>query len=67
MRPALIPPLLALAWGLNWPVVKIVLGAVPPFTFRWLGLGGGALLLALLAKAQGKALVAGHERPGRAS
>ena len=56
MRPALIPPLLALAWGLNWPVVKIVLGAVPPFTFRWLGLGGGALLLVLLAKAQGKAL-----------
>ena len=56
MRLALIPPLLALAWGLNWPVVKIVLGAVPPFTFRWLGLGGGALLLALLARAQRKAL-----------
>jgi drug/metabolite transporter (DMT)-like permease len=48
----LIPLLLALAWGLNWPVVKIVLSAVPPFSLRWLGLGGGALLLGLLALAR---------------
>ncbi len=56
MRPVLIAPLLALAWGLNWPVIKIILSAVPPFTLRWLGLGGGALLLALIALAQGKRL-----------
>ena len=56
MRPALIPFVLALAWGLNWPAVKIVLRAVPPFTFRWIGLGGGALLLVLVAVAQRKAL-----------
>jgi len=60
MRPVLIAPLLALAWGLNWPAVKIVLSAVPPFTLRWLGLGGGALLLALVATLLGQRL-----RPAR--
>ena len=54
MRVALIPPLLAVCWGLNWPVVKIVLGTVPPFSFRCIGLGGGALLLLLIAKARGQ-------------
>ena len=48
----LIPLLLALAWGLNWPAVKIVLSAVPPFSLRGLGLGSGALLLALVALAR---------------
>jgi len=46
----LIPVALALFWGLNWPAVKIVLGVVPPFTLRLLGLGSGALLLLLLAR-----------------
>ncbi len=59
MRPVLIAPLLAVSWGLNWPVIKIVLSALPPFTLRFLGLGGGALLLALVAVARGKSL-----RPG---
>jgi drug/metabolite transporter (DMT)-like permease len=45
MRSALIPALLALCWGLNWPIIKIVLGTVPPFTLRWFGLGAGGLLL----------------------
>ncbi len=62
MRPVLIAPLLAVAWGLNWPVIKIVLSALPPFTLRFIGLGGGALLLALIATAQGKSL-----RPGAAA
>ena len=52
----LIPVLLALAWGLNWPAVKIMLGVIPPFALRGLGLGGGALVLALFAARQGKAL-----------
>jgi drug/metabolite transporter (DMT)-like permease len=56
MRPALIAPLLALSWGLNWPAIKIILTAVPPFTLRGIGLTGGALLLALIAVAQGKRL-----------
>ena len=50
----LIPVVLALAWGLNWPAVKIMLGVLPPFTMRALGLGGGALLLLALAVLQGK-------------
>jgi drug/metabolite transporter (DMT)-like permease len=50
----LIPVLLALAWGLNWPAVKIMLTAIPPFALRGLGLGGGALLLLMLAAAKGK-------------
>ena len=53
---ALGPLLLAFAWGLNWPAIKIVLTAVPPFTLRVFGLGGAALLLAGVALAQRKAL-----------
>ena len=41
----LIPFVLALAWGLNWPAVKILLSAFPPFTLRMVGLGSGAILL----------------------
>lgn len=49
MRPALIPPLLAIAWGLNWPAVKIMLSVLPPFAARGLGLGAGVVLLIGLA------------------
>lgn len=49
LRPALIPPLLAIAWGLNWPAVKIMLSIIPPFSARALGLGLGVVLLAGLA------------------
>ena len=48
--------LLALAWGLNWPAVKIVLSTVPPFTLRWLGLGGGALILMAVSLMRGRSL-----------
>jgi len=40
---------LSLFWGLNWPIMKVVLGEVPPLTFRafcLLGGGGGLLLIA---------------------
>ncbi len=53
----LIPLFLALAWGLNWPAVKIALTELPPFTLRAIGLGSGALLLLVMAAAQGKALL----------
>lgn len=53
MRPWLIPPVLALAWGFNWPIVKVLLLTVPPFTLRVLGLGTAALLLATLAALRG--------------
>jgi drug/metabolite transporter (DMT)-like permease len=62
MRPALIPPLLAIAWGLNWPAVKIMLSVLPPFSARALGLGLGALLLVALALLRGLPL-----RPQRAA
>ncbi|WP_454694177.1 DMT family transporter [Achromobacter aegrifaciens] len=48
----LIPVALALFWGLNWPAVKIILSIFPPFTLRLLGLGSGAVLLLLLARAK---------------
>jgi drug/metabolite transporter (DMT)-like permease len=49
MRPALIPPVLAIAWGLNWPAVKTMLTIIPPFAARALGLGLGVVLLVALA------------------
>jgi len=52
----LIPFFLALAWGFNWPAVKIALSAFPPFTLRLVGLGSGGVLLLLLALAQRKRL-----------
>lgn len=56
MRTALIPPVLALAWGLNWPAVKTMLAVVPPFSLRLLGLGLGALLMLALAAWQRRPL-----------
>jgi drug/metabolite transporter (DMT)-like permease len=53
----LIPFVLALAWGLNWPAVKISLSAFPPFTLRMIGLGCGGLLLFLLRLGQRGALL----------
>ncbi|MDP1534391.1 MAG: EamA family transporter, partial [Rubrivivax sp.] len=52
-----IPPLLALFWGLNWPAVKITLGALPPFSLRAVGLGSGALLLLLVQLARRQPLL----------
>ncbi len=53
----LIALVLAVAWGLNWPAVRIMLTVLPPFSMRFIGLGGGALLLVLLALAQRKSLL----------
>ncbi|MBL8323625.1 MAG: DMT family transporter [Rubrivivax sp.] len=47
---------LALCWGLNWPAIKIVLGQLPPFALRAVGLGGGALLLLAVAAWQRRRL-----------
>jgi drug/metabolite transporter (DMT)-like permease len=61
VRPALIPLLLALAWGLNWPAVKVMLSVLPPFSARALGLGLGALLLLALALLRGTRLLPQRE------
>ncbi len=44
---------LSLFWGLNWPIMKVVLSEVPPLCFRAICLlsGGGGLLL--IARASG--------------
>ncbi|MBK9136067.1 MAG: EamA family transporter [Betaproteobacteria bacterium] len=49
--------MLAFSWGLNWPAIKIVLGEVPPFALRTMGLGTAAVLLLFFAAWQGRRLV----------
>lgn len=46
----------ALIWGLNWPVVKVLLSGAGPWTLRTAGLGGGFALLALVTMASGRSL-----------
>ncbi len=54
---AALPPLglallaaLVVLWGVNWPVMKLALGEIPPWTFRTICLGvGGSGLLAIAA------------------
>ena len=42
--------LLTLLWGVNWPLLKLALTGLPPFTLRAIGVTvGGAALLALAA------------------
>ena len=45
--------LITLIWGFNWPIMKVVLGEVPPFTFRSLCMGAGAIGLFAIAKFNG--------------
>jgi drug/metabolite transporter (DMT)-like permease len=46
----------AAGWGLNWPVMKLLIGEAPPLALRaWPGLTGAAVL-ALLALAMGQTL-----------
>jgi drug/metabolite transporter (DMT)-like permease len=52
----IVPIVLALLWGLNWPAVRIALTALPPWTLRGAGLACGALLLLAIAKALGRSL-----------
>jgi drug/metabolite transporter (DMT)-like permease len=42
-------PALALLWGLNWPVVRVLLDRWSPWQLRLVGLGSGAALLLALA------------------
>lgn len=48
--------LLTLLWGVNWPVMKLGLRGLPPLSFRVMCMVGGALLLAMIARAQGHSL-----------
>jgi len=44
---------LSLFWGLNWPIMKVVLSEVPPLYFRAVCLLGGGSGLLLVARASG--------------
>ena len=46
----------ALIWGLNWPAVKIILGAVSPLALRAAGLSLAAALLAAITIVSGRSL-----------
>ncbi|MFV0295284.1 MAG: DMT family transporter, partial [Hyphomicrobiaceae bacterium] len=48
--------LAALFWGLNWPVIKLLLAGAGPWTLRAVGLTGGTLLLAIATLAMGQSL-----------
>jgi drug/metabolite transporter (DMT)-like permease len=48
--------LLSLGWGLNWPIMKVALAGVPPWTFRSLCLAAAATTLLLLARVNGHSL-----------
>lgn len=52
----LIPLVLAVIWGLNWPAVRIGLTAMPPFMLRAFGMACGAVILLALATALGRSL-----------
>jgi drug/metabolite transporter (DMT)-like permease len=46
---------LALGWGINWPANKVALDEVGPWTFRFVGLAvGGVLMLGLSAWRKGR-------------
>ena len=47
---------ISLFWGLNWPVMKIVLGEMPPLNFRAWCLGVAAIVLFALARVSGQRL-----------
>ncbi|MBW1996688.1 MAG: DMT family transporter [Deltaproteobacteria bacterium] len=47
---------LTLFWGLNWPIMKIALMEIPPWTFRTLCLVLGGIGLMILARAKGLSL-----------
>lgn len=49
--------LLVLAWGINWPIMKVALRELGPLHFRALTMGLGALALALYFGARGLRLL----------
>ena len=63
LKDRLLIVLLGLAWGVNWPVTRIALYEIPPWTVRALALGIGALALCILAKLSGRSLRIPSGRP----
>lgn len=44
---------IAVGWGINWPIMKIILTEVPPMTFRGFCLVTGGLGILLIARSNG--------------
>jgi drug/metabolite transporter (DMT)-like permease len=64
LRPYLLLACLALVWGLHWPIAKIGLRDVPPFTFGALRVATGlAVIVAILAARRGLRLPDRHDLP----
>lgn len=55
----------ALFWGLNWPIVKVLLDGTGPWTMRALGLNLGFLVLAVTALASGQSMAVPRAYWGR--
>lgn len=47
---------MAIGWGFNWPIMKFIIGEIPPLTFRGFCLFFGGLGILGLARASGIAL-----------
>lgn len=47
---------LAIGWGFNWPIMKFIIGEIPPLTFRGFCLFFGGLGILALARASGLSL-----------
>lgn len=47
---------LAIGWGINWPIMKFIIGEIPPLTFRAFCLFFGGLGILGLARASGLSL-----------
>lgn len=48
---------LTLAWGANWPIMKVALEELPIYTFRFISALGGGLAVLAVSRLQGNALV----------
>ena len=55
----------AMAWGLNWPVMKLLMRDWPPFGFRVIAGAGAVTLLVLIALVQRDALLPRRDQWGR--
>lgn len=55
---------LTVAWGVNWPVMKMGVVAFPPLLFRTLVLAGGVAVMALWIRARGLSLAVPPGRRG---
>ncbi|MGD0861252.1 MAG: DMT family transporter [Candidatus Limnocylindrales bacterium] len=63
-RPYLLLACLALVWGVHWPVAKIGLRDLPPFTYGTLRVATGlAVIVAVLAARRGLRLPSRHDIP----